>query len=481
MSGTELKSGPGLAQLGLSLKELAQMAQLTGAEGLKNSQLKVKAVSTDSRLAGPGTLFVALKGPNFDGRDFVSQAIAKGALAAVVEKGEELKVDKSLIIETSCSLEALGLMARAVRDLVKPTVVAVTGSVGKTTVKELLRSIVSLGGQDSLIAAGNFNNQVGLPLTLLGLSPTTRLAVLEMGANRMGEIEALTRTAKPNVGLITAVGRAHLEGFGTVENVAKAKSEILEGLERDDYAVYNSNEELLKPYINNFKGLKMTFGEAGSGADVVLTKAVDLGLMGQRISLIGPGLKKPVSLVLKLHGRHNALNAAAAAAAGLAAGFDWEILTLGLSLAEPVEGRFKPKLSNRGLGIIDDSYNANPTSVAAALRCLAALDPLAPKAAILGDMLELGEEAQNLHIRIGRLAVKIGLDYLALVGPLSHFTAQGAAAAGLNARRLKNFSNPEEAAFWIVETAPKGSLVLVKGSRSVGLEKAVEYFFKINV
>jgi UDP-N-acetylmuramoyl-tripeptide--D-alanyl-D-alanine ligase len=566
-----LSSGEALASLGLRLLEVKAYCLGFDAEAcldeggaLNNPRAAVKSVVADSRLADSGSVFAALLGENQDGHKFVPAALSQGALAAVVEKGYKLPDDlrhlENRLIRVSGTLRALGLLARAVRDRTGVTVVAVTGSVGKTTVKELLRCVFSrcLDADEFIVSQGNFNNRLGLPLTLLSIGQRTRLAVVELGASDFGEIADLCEIARPDVGLVTAAGEAHLEFFGTLEGVAKAKGELYRGLEPSAVAVVNFEDKNLLAQSRQFSGPRILFGfdhefkpegldspdceaggfkvtdfepnspqadkykynslrlynhiipagtqqgetssasaqstpfgqgngrasvSAGSEAltgdireypTVTVAAARARYLDGQIIYLKGPGLgPEGLRIHLRLPGLHNALNAAAAAVTALAAGANWKAVSEGLSQAESFPGRMKLVKSPDGLYILDDCYNANPTSMAAALSYLADTPSGTVRGAILGDMLELGPAAQDRHRYIGRLAAGADLKYLALVGRMGGFARQGAAAGGMADENIALFSDASEAAAWVRRRAPKNSLTLVKGSRSVGLEKAV--------
>ena len=525
MNPMELRSGPAFADLGLSLLEIAaavgrppaskelEAKSGRGSEGSSGAdsrgaaslgadsweaaswEAKVSGVATDSRAAGSSMVFFALKGDNADGHDFLPQALAKGAMAAVVEDGHEalLKApENAVLIRVPDTTAALGDLARSVRARVAPKVAAVTGSSGKTTVKELLRSIFELAAGDpatALATAGNLNNHVGLPLTLLSMGPETRLAAVELGASRAGEIAWLTSVSKPDVGVVTMAGEAHLEHFGSVEGVARAKGELYSGLGPAAVAVVNLHNRLMGDQAANFPGNKLYFGLSdakvslkpalgaggrlgGVGAKVLATIASDLGMNGQKLVLRGPGLGLDgVSVDFKLRGRHNALNAAAAAAASVALGLDWEHIARGLAAAEPPAGRLAALKGAGGVWVIDDSYNANPNSMEAAMAFLGSL--AGRKAAILGDMLELGDESAALHRRLGEAAARIGLEKLALVGTEVGPALDAAIEAGLGASQVKRFDDPREAALWAAKGLASGASVLVKGSRAMALEKAV--------
>lgn len=492
----KLKSGPGLAGLGLNLGDFVEWLKPLAAEpadplAVRDGKVAIKAVTVDSRLVAEGSVFVALKGENRDGHDFVRTAFEKGAVAAVVGSewrrraalGKNFENLSPRLMVVNDPVKALGRLARSVRDRTGAKVAAVTGSVGKTTVKELLRSIFSSYlSEDELTATyGNFNNEIGLPLTLLSFGSGTKMGVVEMGASHFGEIAELTAIARPDVGLVTAAGEAHLEAFGSAAGAARAKGELYAGLETDASAVINADDENLRAMGAAFAGRKIYFGFSGGKTSELSVTVKEIGersLSGQKVVLVSPLFKSgSLTASMKLLGRHNAVNAAAAAAAALAAGAPEEAVADGLSLASPFPGRLKACRSRKGFWIMDDCYNANPTSTEAALKFLADLPPRFVKAAVLGDMLELGGGSQASHYRLGRTAGEAGLRYLALVGDLAGETLKGARAGGLSAEDSAAVASPEEAAGFIFEKVgrlvPEEVVILVKGSRGIGLEKTV--------
>ncbi len=433
----------------------------------------VAGLSTDSRTLEPGQVFVALAGENFDGHHHAAEALDKGALAVVAGRELESRAD-SRALRVPDTLRALGDLARALRKRQALRVAVVTGSNGKTGTKEMLASILRLSDEHLLATKGNFNNLVGLPLTIFGLENEARLAVLEMGMNHFGELSRLTEIAEPDVAIITTIGPAHLEFFGTVAQVARAKGELFAGLKESALAVVNADEPLIVGQARRFSGNKLYFG-GGPQAQVRIEALRSRGLDGMEFRLHGPGAEKGRSVRLKLLGAHNSRNALGAAAAALAKGSAWDRLVAGLAAVESFPGRLSVLTTRRGLKVLDDSYNANPASVAAGLKVLAEVKTRGPKGAILGDMGELGASEGALHRKMGRLAARLGLDFLALVGPKSSQTARAARRAGFPGGSVAEFATPEEAADWVGREQSKNSTVLIKGSRSSHLERAVEY------
>ena len=418
-------------------------------------------VSTDSRTTAAGALFVAVRGPRFDGHDFVGAAATRGAAAALVEREPDAPAPIPFILVRD-SVRALGELAaawrRRFRDLV---LVGITGSNGKTTVKEMVASIFRTQGPVSA-TRGNLNNEIGVPLTLCGLDAGHRTAVVELGANHRGEIASLTALARPSVGVITQCAPAHLEGFGSVEGVARAKGELFEGLPDDAVAVVNADDS----FAELWRGLArprrcISFG---AGADADVRVRVRPGAGPTHVSLDTP--VGSVEIVLALAGTHNAFNAGAAAAAAIAAGAGLDAIREGLACVRPEKGRLESKRGPRGAEIIDDTYNANPVSLRAGLRVLGAKP--GPRWLVLGDMAELGPEGASLHAQAGCDARRHGVQRLLVVGELS---VEAARAFGDGATHF-----PDCAALVdrLRDELPDGATVLVKGSRSMAMERVVE-------
>ncbi len=421
--------------------------------------VRFSGCDTDSRALSPGALFAALKGERFDGHDFIDQARARGAAAALVEKPLEGGFPSLVVADTR---RALGKLARAWRRRFQLPVVAVTGSNGKTTVKEMLASILS--GEGAVLATlGNYNNDIGLPLTLFRLGAEHRFAVLEMGANHAGEIAALADMAGPDVGIVTQCAPAHLEGFGSVDAVARAKGELFEGLAADGTAVINADDA----YAGLWRELagsrrQLTFG-MGSGADV--SARCELGSERTRLELQTPAGSTAVNLALA--GRHNVMNALAASAAALAVGVPLGSIREGLEDMRPVAGRLQFKAGHGGARIIDDTYNANPASLAAGISVLGNFD--GHRWLVLGDMAELGSGAEAYHRDVGRLAKEKGVERIYAIGTLSRSAIEAFGAHG------RHYDSPGALvqALRADLAAAAGVTLLVKGSRSSRMEQVV--------
>ncbi|MDH4100114.1 MAG: UDP-N-acetylmuramoyl-tripeptide--D-alanyl-D-alanine ligase [Nitrospirota bacterium] len=448
---------------------IEDMVAATSATLLQRGSREIAGVSTDTRTIRPGDLFVALKGPNFDGTAFVKNAFESGAGGAVVPKGfvpGDIGPDFTLAAVDD-TLKALQDLAGFHRQRVNPYLAGITGSNGKTTTKDMLASIFSLKGP-VLKTQGNFNNEIGLPLTLLKLQPDDERAVVEMGMSAEGEIRLLSKLARPDVAVITNIGAAHLLGLGSIHNVARAKAEILEGLKEDGVAVLNADDDLLMKATEGFSGRRITFGigETGDvrGSDIILDHR-------GRPTFILHYRDEAVTVKLALTGRHNVYNGLAAAAAALAAGFTTTEIRQGLESVEGAAMRMEVR-ETAGRRIIVDCYNANPGSMKAAIDTLATLH--GRKWAVLGDMLELGDTAAELHRETGRRAAAVGLRGLVLMGDHAGSTADGAKAGGMDERFIFVCERHEEAADILLEHSSEGETILVKGSRGAKMERIVE-------
>lgn len=426
-----------------------------------------ESVSTDTRTIVPGQLFVALRGERFDAVDFVADAASRGAAGAVVEKIAPVDLSQ---IEVADSRLALAAMARKWRENFSIPLIGITGSNGKTTVKELTASIMraALNGSDDAVLAtsGNLNNDIGVPLTLLALRDHHKAAVVEMGANGPGDIAVLVDIAGPNIAMITNAARAHLEGFGTLDDVARTKGEILDGLSAGDTAVLNRDDHYYKEWCERAGDAEIrSFGfsaEADYRAEDI-RQIIHRGQPAFEFRLSTPA--GSIEILLPLAGHHNVRNSLAASAAAMAAGATLEQVREGLASASNVPGRLRAFKAASGAMIYDDSYNANPDSVTAAIAFLAELD--GEPWLILGDMGELGPDAAQLHKGMGELAKDAGIRKLYCVGELSRETAAG---FGSGARW---FANVDELASALQKELTAGRNVLVKASRFMALDRLV--------
>ena len=426
-------------------------------------------VSVDSRTIRERQLFFALKGVHHDGHDFVPEALRKGASAAIVEEGR-LSWGVGNLIAVPDTLTALGDLAAHVRSKFPIPLVAVTGSNGKTTTKGMLSEILSVSKQ-ALSSKGSFNNFVGLPLTLMGLSRGHQVAVVELGMNRPGEIKRLSEICRPEVGVVTNIGPVHLEGVKDIDGVARAKGEILCGLKEGGIMVFNGDD----PYcIRTFSpllrgGQAITFGVKGDGLKVRAKSFQLLGTTGLRLTIDVAGDSLEVDL--KVSGAHNMENALAATAAAYALGVPLGEIKEGLKRFRPIDGRTNIIPLQGGITLIDDSYNANPRSMEMALNLLKDLAP-GRKVALLADMLELGEAAGWSHLRLGRQAARAGIDHLLFLGRYGNLVEEGAITGGMD--RVTLCQDHEEALKAILTLLKEGDFLLIKGSRAMGLDRVVE-------
>ena len=426
---------------------LVQAASWMGAE-LRGADIPFEGVSTDTRSMTAGGLFFALRGPNHDAHQYLAAAQAAGAVALVVEQAMPIDMPQLIVADTRAALASL---ARAWRDSLDVAVVAITGSNGKTTVKEMCAAIFSQIAP-TLSTQGNLNNEIGVPLTLLRLSPEHRYAVIEMGANHAGEIARLVAMAAPQVAMITNAGPAHLEGFGSIEGVAKAKGEIYGGLAEDGVAIINADDEFA-PLWRQLAGGRRVIS-FGAEADVSASYQVDAN--GQL--LLWRGLDRECAFTLPLLGEHNLRNALAASAAALALGVDSTVIAKGLQGMKPVPGRLSLRKGRAGATVIDDSYNANPASLLAGLKVLSGFK--GKRYLALGDMGELGGNAEAMHREAGQQALRLGVDRLYAYGPLSRAACESFGAEG------QHFKEQQQLIEAMLPVLQRDVTVLVKGSRS---------------
>lgn len=426
----------------------------------------VSRINTDSRTIARGDLYVALRGERFDGHDFLDDVAEKGASAAVVNVVHDNRLPQLRVDDTRA---ALGLIARMNRRQFGGPLVAITGSAGKTTTKELLAAILANCGE-TLATQGNLNNEIGVPLTLLRIAPEHRYAIIEMGAARKGDIAYLCRFAEPDISVLTSALPAHLEGFGDIDTIAKTKGEIFAGLRAHGTSVINIDSEYA-PLWRELAGERrlLTFGLKNDA--MVTARNIQRTANGTRFELQGPAGNAVIEL--RLLGLHNVRNALAAAAAAIAAGAPLAAIKDGLQSVQAVPGRLQARAGRSYVGgqeiVIDDSYNANPGAVKAAIDVLA--DYPQPRRLILGNMAELGVDAESLHIDVARYAAEKGIEELWCVGP---FAAKQIAVFMNLSKKTK--AQAFESNAQIIAALPQQSIpasTLVKGSRSAGLETVV--------
>ncbi|MBK8321159.1 MAG: UDP-N-acetylmuramoyl-tripeptide--D-alanyl-D-alanine ligase [Betaproteobacteria bacterium] len=441
------------------MMDLREAARAAGGDA-EGACVAFSGVTTDSRAVNPGELFVALVGENHDGHAYVAQALERGAVAALVSRrvGAAGEVPQVIVTDTR---KGLGRLAAAWRQRFALPVLALTGSNGKTTVKEMLASILAAhcGGRDAVLATeGNLNNDIGLPLMLLRLRERHRYGVFEMGMNHLGEIDLLAKLASPGVALVNNAQRAHVGLLGTVEAIARAKGEIYAGLRPGGIALVNEDDA----FAGYWKGLNagrriVTFGLADQ-ADVRGR------LEDGQVRLVTPG--DAFAVTLQVPGEHNALNAIAACAAAFALEVPPRAIQAGLAAYAGTPGRLERRRAEGGAMVIDDTYNANPDSMKAAIRVLAA--QAGRRVLVMGDMGELGDAAPSLHAEVGAFARESGIDAFIALGPLSGHAA-GAFGAG-----ARHFADIGEAIAAAREESLAGATVLVKGSRAMRMERVAD-------
>jgi UDP-N-acetylmuramoyl-tripeptide--D-alanyl-D-alanine ligase len=428
------------------------------AANLHGNDVRISAVSTDSRRIHPGELFVALRGERFDGHAFMDAVSAAGAAAALVSEPVNTSLPTLVVDDTELALGRLGAFNRS---LFTGALVGITGSCGKTSCKNMLAAI--LGSQARTLATeGNLNNEIGVPLTLLRLTGDYQFAVIEMGAGKPGDIAYLMELARPQVGVLLNAMPAHLERMGSVENVASIKGAILQGLDANGTAVFPAGSpfsELWREMSGDARRLEFGF-EPGAA---VYVADLELSATHSNFRLCIEG--ESVDVHLPLPGRHNVANAMAAAAAAVAAGVELALVPAGLANVPPQVGRLSLLRGIHGIELIDDSYNANPASVKAAVDVLTS--QTGRRILVLGTMGELGAQADDLHGEVGAYASSAGIEQLWATGP---HTARATDAFGDGGR---HFETRDALCDALLESLQPGDVVLVKGSRSAGMEKVV--------
>lgn len=424
----------------------------------------ITGVSTDTRTLKPGELFIALSGENFNGNDYVREALEKGAAAAVC-MATDFNEEKVVVVKDT--LDALLSIASLFRDKFDLKLLALTGSVGKTTTRGMVSEVIS-SKYKTLVTQNNLNNEIGVSKTLLGLDPTYEAAVIEMGMNHFGEIERISRCAKPTLGIITNVGVAHIENLGTREGVLRAKLEITAGMKKNSPLILNGDNDLLKDYKNDeFRIIK--FGIENKNCDVLADEIKQVSEGSYFTAHYGG---KSVKGFVPALGKHNVMNAICAVAAGLFAGVELENSVRAIE-GFKVEGRRQKIVKKHGFIFLEDCYNANPDSVAAALGILGQVE-CNRRIAVLGDMLELGAHSDSAHRKSGELAAK-SADILFTLGEKSKQTALEAKKMGCG--KSESFTSKQELTKRLCQTLKEGDAVLFKASRSMKLEDVISSIY----
>ncbi len=439
------------------MMSLVQASQLLEGS-LHGEDASFNSVSTDTRSLQPGSLYFALVGDRFDGHDFISKAQSAGAVGAVVSDIKNINLPQIEVVDTR---KALGRLAAAWRQQFNGLVVGITGSNGKTTVKEMVAAILAEQG-DVLATRGNFNNDIGLPLTLLRMAKEN-FAVIEMGANHHGEIDYLTHITKPDVALITNAGPAHLEGFGSIRGVAEAKGEIYGGLVSSGVAIVNGDDDYADYWLTLCEGKKVI----RFALENVAAEIKGEWLPNEKGGVLRVSVPDDrFNINLPLPGKHNAMNALASIAVGIAANVDVNKIKSALENFKAVKGRLNIIKTTQGITLIDDTYNANPASLFAGLEVLKAMQ--GEHWLVLGDMGELGDDVEKIHTDVGRQCKQVNIDHLLAVGASSRFAVDAFGDQGMH------FNNKEELIRFIKGSVHKNVNILIKGSRFMAMEEVVE-------
>ena len=442
------------------------LAEIAGVLGVPAPAAagSVRDICTDTRALQSGDLFVALRGDRFDGHDFLETAREAGAIAAVVDTADEAMAIPQLVVPDT--VQALADLARFNRDLSDARVVAVTGSSGKTTFKEMLSAMLSREGE-TLATLGNLNNHIGAPLTLFRLAPKHRFAVIELGASGVGEIAHTVAAAGPEVAVITNAGEAHLEGFGSYENIVQGKGEIIDGVTESGTVVLNRDDPAFATWKQRAGSRRLVSVSARGDDAGYRCTGYEFDAGTYHIRVVTPeGCER--SLTLNLPGEHNICNALLAAATAEAVGAQWSSVVAGLEAVKPAAGRLERKTLSDRVAVIDDSYNANPTSMKAALDVLSR-EP-STRVAVLGGMAELGAEGTRMHREVGEHARSAGIDQVLVVGTSDGCRAL-VAGSGDHANR---FDSHQQAVEWLLANINGPMTVLVKGSRSSAMDQVVK-------
>jgi UDP-N-acetylmuramoyl-tripeptide--D-alanyl-D-alanine ligase len=452
-----------------------EILKATGGAPLRGGRgWSCRGVSTDTRTLAAGNLFIALAGENFDGHDCLTQAAERGAAGLLIRADAAEKLvdapEEVPAIGVPDTLRALGGIAGDWRRRFPVPLVAITGSSGKTTTKEMVATIAARA-RNILKTEGNLNNRIGLPMTLLKLREEHELVIVEMGTNSPGEIATLAAIAAPDVGLITNIGPAHLEGLGSLEAIREEKGSLFEIMAGQGTAILNHDDPAIGLLAKRWRGKRISFG-LGPGAGVTARRIEPARPEGVRFNLVIDGIGTPVFLATA--GEHNVINALAAASAAWSLGFDHHEIAAGLAAFRPIPGRTEIRQLGNGAFLIIDAYNANPASVREAVKTLQGLRGSGGAVAILGDMLELGKQSEALHEEIGTLLADANIHDLFLRGSLTEALAAGAIRRGFPAERITFFEDAEEVVSSLRSRLKKDDWILIKGSRMMKMEAVAE-------
>ncbi|MGH1052614.1 UDP-N-acetylmuramoyl-tripeptide--D-alanyl-D-alanine ligase [Bacillus cytotoxicus] len=450
-----------------TLKQIEKMVNGTGLAE-KYFDMTAQGVSIDTRKMEKGNVYVPIQGERFDGHSFVEKAIENGAVATLWKRDVQNPPANMPVIFVEDTLEALQMLAKNYRDQLNVKVVGVTGSNGKTSTKDIVTSLLATKFKVQK-TEGNFNNHIGLPLTILNLEEDTEIAVLEMGMSSRGEIEFLSKLARPNAAIITNIGEAHLMDLGSRDAIAEAKLEIVTGLQEGGVFVYNGDEPLLTNRVPKMDLAveTITFGDAR--ANDYYPTSVTLQATGTHFTM---NRDENVLFYLPVLGKHNVYNALASMAIAKYFGVTWEEMKQGLVTLQMTGMRMEVVKTNSGLTIINDAYNASPTAMEAAFHLMNGLDGFAKKIVVLGDMLELGEQEVQFHYEVGKLIDPARISYVFTYGRLGAQIAEGAKINFPN-ERVKAYDNKEELVKNLKDIVDMEDVVLVKASRGMKMEEII--------
>jgi len=446
----------------------------------KTGNISISGVSIDSRTIKKGELFISLRGENFDGHNFIKEAVRKGASGVVIREGypltdslTETEINGIPIIAAGDTLNALQEMARYYRDQFSIPLIGITGSNGKTTTKEMLWHILS-HKFSVLKNEGNMNNHIGVPLTLFRLTPSHHMAVIEMGISDRRELTRLCQIAGPTAAVITNIGPTHLEKLGRIENVAEAKGEILNFIKTDGVCILNRDDTFFDVFKSMVQGRVVSFGMSSHAN--VYTEMADITLPGKTAEMMTFRLTCPlgqVNIPMQVIGLHNLYNALCAAATAYAVGADIKDIQQGLEKFTPV--KMRSAIENvGGIYVLNDTYNANPASMVAAIDMLKSLKEGRQKFVVQGDMLELGKNAATAHRDLGIYIAGAGIDGLISVGEFAEYVAEGATSAGMSEDRVITCRDNVQTLEKIKQWLHQGDMLLVKGSRGMKMERIIE-------
>jgi UDP-N-acetylmuramoyl-tripeptide--D-alanyl-D-alanine ligase len=443
-----------------------QLAEMTGGEVVQNPDAVVSQIVIDSREVKPESAFFAIKGERLDGHDFLAQALVTARGAVVSRVPENVAPDKG-IVRVDDTTAALKQLAKSIRARFPFTLVAITGSAGKTTTKEMIATLIATERR-TFRSFGNFNNQIGNPLSIDNVPDDADVVVSEMGMNHAGEIAEMAGNVRPDVGVYTNIGPVHIEFFGTIEKIAAAKRELLENLAPNGTVVLNADSEQVMRIASGFDGKKITYG-IEHDAQYRAVNIVERGLLGTRFTVVAEGSEH--SFELTQPGRHNLENLLAAIATARTLDISWDGITRGIADVKPAyhRGVIVPW---RGATIYDDTYNSNPYALGRALQLLDEADVSGRRIAVIGDMLELGENELDYHRESGR-AIPKSVAAVVAIGWRSHALLDGAREAGFSDSALHHFDDAQSAAEFLKTLIADGDLVLIKASRGIGLDRIV--------